>query len=96
MKEESDDDDDDDVESIPQTKKKKILSPVYLCLLFISSKICRTLYLIYPIQILYSYIIDLLSYLKASDDPDKLEVALKASENLIREKSDFGVELGCI
>ncbi|CAB4424498.1 unnamed protein product [Rhizophagus irregularis] len=67
MKEESDDDDDDNVESMPQTKKKKILSPVY--------------------------IIDLLFYLKASDDPDKLEVALKAAENLIREKSEFGMEL---
>ncbi|GBB92380.1 hypothetical protein RclHR1_00200013 [Rhizophagus clarus] len=66
MSEESDDDD-DVVEPIPQTKKKKILSPVY--------------------------IIDLLSYLKASDDPDKLEVAMKAAENLIREKSDFGTEL---
>ncbi|CAG8450639.1 17284_t:CDS:2 [Rhizophagus irregularis] len=52
---------------MPQTKKKKILSPVY--------------------------IIDLLFYLKASDDPDKLEVALKAAENLIREKSEFGMEL---
>lgn len=35
----------------------------------------------------------LLSYLKAPDDPDKLEVALKAAENLIREKSEFGMEL---
>lgn len=96
MKEESDDDDDDNVESMPQTKKKKILSPVYLMFLFYFVKTCCVLYLIYKIQILYSYIIDLLFYLKASDDPDKLEVALKAAENLIREKSEFGMELGCI
>ncbi|RIA99485.1 telomere length regulation protein [Glomus cerebriforme] len=66
MKEESDEED-DIVESIPQTKKKKILTPVY--------------------------IIDLLSYLKASNDPDKLEVAMKAAEKLIREKTNFGTEL---
>jgi len=33
-------------------------------------------------------------YLKSSDDPDKLEVAMNVAENLIRRKTGFGTELG--
>ncbi|CAG8572468.1 39378_t:CDS:10 [Gigaspora margarita] len=65
MEEESENENDDKCE--PQTKKKKILPPVY--------------------------IIDLLSYLKSSDDPDKIEVAMNTAAKLIRDKTEFGMEL---
>ncbi|RIB02020.1 telomere length regulation protein [Gigaspora rosea] len=65
MEEESENEEDDKCE--PQTKKKKILPPVY--------------------------IIDLLSYLKSSDDPDKIEIAMNTAAKLIRDKTGFGMEL---
>ncbi|CAG8790005.1 31018_t:CDS:2, partial [Racocetra persica] len=39
------------------------------------------------------YIIDLLSYLKSSDDPDKMEIAINTAAKLIRNKTGFGMEL---
>ncbi|CAG8660591.1 13173_t:CDS:10 [Dentiscutata erythropus] len=65
MEEESENEEDDKCE--PQTKKKKVLPPVY--------------------------IIDLLSYLKSSDDLDKIEVAINTAAKLIRDKTGFGMEL---
>lgn len=40
------------------------------------------------------YLIQLLDLLRARDDPEKLEVALRWGEELIRRKRNFGTELG--
>lgn len=42
----------------------------------------------------YRYILDLINYLKDHDDPVKLEIGLKSAEELIRQKTGYGTELG--
>lgn len=42
----------------------------------------------------YRYILDLINYLKDHDDPVKLEIGLKSAEDLIRQKTGYGTELG--